>query len=575
MLVLAVATGTGGYSLNGIKGRKVGNGQHGTARFASQHEIASRYLCIPYTPALWRKGIQKPKAQGLVLGCEIHGKSVKALIDTEDIHALMVAGSGAGKTAFFLYPNLEFACASGMSFLTTDTKGDLARNYASIAKDFYGYDVSVLDLRNPTCSDGNNVLHLVNKYFDLYKSNPKNIAYKARAEKYAKNIAKTIILAGGDGNYGQNAFFYDAAEGILTCIILLLAELCPPETRHIVSAFKLIQDLLAPSQQKGKNQFQILIDLLPTEHKARWFAGAALSTGDQAMASVLSTAMSRLNAFLDSELEQMLCFETKIDAEKFCNEKSAVFVVLPEEDTSKYFMASLLVQQMYREILVVANENGGALKNRVMFYLDELGTMPKIESLEMMYSAGRSRKLSLVGIIQGYGQLERNYGKEGCGIILDNAQDTIVGGFSPASEAAERISKQLGEQTILTGSVSKGKNDPSRSLQMMGRSLMTSDELKSMPKGQFVVMKTGMHPMISKLRLFLDWGIRFGAPYEMHENAQRKVRYADKAMLQERILQVYRYAEDEPEGVSAPSGRAMSIQERARRHAAPQELNGT
>ena len=58
------------------------------------------------------------------------------------------------------------------------------------------------------------------------------------------------------------------------------------------------------------------------------------------MASVLSTAMASLNAFLDSELEQMLCFSTKIDAEKFCREKSAVFVVLPEEDSSKYFMVS-------------------------------------------------------------------------------------------------------------------------------------------------------------------------------------------------------------------------------------------
>ena len=119
----------------------------------------------------------------------------------------------------------------------------------------------------------------------------------------------------------------------------------------------------------------------------------------------------------------MLCFSTKIDAEKFCREKSAVFVVLPEEDSSKYFMVSLLVQQMYREILVVADGQGGALKNRVMFFLDELGSLPKIESLELMFSAARSRRLSIVGIIQSYGQLERNYGKEGCSIILDNAQD--------------------------------------------------------------------------------------------------------------------------------------------------------
>lgn len=63
------------------------------------------------------------------------------------------------QTAFFLYPNIEFCCASGMSFINSDTKGDVARNYGEIAKKYYGYNVSVLDLRNPTRSDENNILH--------------------------------------------------------------------------------------------------------------------------------------------------------------------------------------------------------------------------------------------------------------------------------------------------------------------------------------------------------------------------------------------------------------------------------
>lgn len=104
-----------------------------------------------------------------------------------------------------------------MSFLSTDTKGDVMRNYGTIAKEHYGYQVSVIDLRNPTRSNGNNLLHLVNKYMDLYKENPKELVYKARCEKYAKIISKTIILSGMDAaSFGQNAYFYDAAEGLLT-----------------------------------------------------------------------------------------------------------------------------------------------------------------------------------------------------------------------------------------------------------------------------------------------------------------------------------------------------------------------
>lgn len=533
------------YTLNGIKSRTVGDGQHGTARFATKKEIIKTYKHIPFNVSDWRQGKNLPRDQGIILGSKGGKNKVTALVDTDDIHCLMIGASGVGKTAFFLYPNLEYACATGMSFLTTDTKGDLFRNYGKIAKDYYGYNVAVIDLRNPTRSDGNNMLHLVNKYMDEYLKDKDKLSAKAKAEKYAKIISKTIINSSGDSsNYGQNAFFYDAAEGLLTAVILLIAEFLPPteedgkiiDCRHIISVFKMVQDLLAPSKIKGKSQFQILMDKLPEEHKARWFAGAALNSAEQAMASVLSTVLSRLNAFLDSEMEQILCFETAIDAEKFCNEKSALFIVLPEEDLTKYFMVSLMIQQLYREILSVADEQGGKLKNRVVFYLDELGTLPPIESLELIFSASRSRRLSMVPIIQSFGQLEKNYGKEGSEIIVDNCQDTIFGGFAPNSETAQALSKALGSRTVMSGTVSRGKNDPSQSLQMMERPLMTADELKSLPKGNFVIMKTGTHPMKTVLRLFLDWGISFGEPYTVEEKSHRKVSYANKDRLEENIL---------------------------------------
>ncbi len=278
---------------------------------------------------------------------------------------------------------------------------------------------------------------------------------------------------------------------------------------------------------------------LPEEHKARWFAGAALNTSEQAMSSVMSTALSRLNAFLDSELEQILCFDTAIDAEKFCSEKSAIFVVLPEEDTSKHFMVSLIVQQMYREILAVADENDGRLKNRVMMYLDEFGTIPKIEGAEMMFSASRSRRVSIVAIIQSFAQLQKNYGKEGCEIITDNTQLTVFGGFAPNSESAQVLSKALGSKTVQSGSVNRGKNDPSQSLQMIERALLTPDELKSLPKGTFVVMKTGFHPMQVRLKLLFKWGIVFPEEiYAVTDKGNRRVYYANKSELEAEIIKM-------------------------------------
>lgn len=539
------------YTLNGIKSRTVGDGQYGTARFATPKEIAETYESIPYEPERWRKGEHLPMAQGMILGSMEKAGKLYALVDTGDVHCLMIGAAGVGKTAHFLYPNIEYACASGMSFLTTDTKGDLYRNYAGIAQKYYGYQTAVIDLRNPTRSDGDNMLHLVNKYMDVYLADPTNLSAKAKAEKYAKITAKTIISSQGadSSSYGQNAFFYDAAEGILTAAILLIAEFCPEGKRHIISVFKLIQDLLAPSKVKGKNQFQLLMAKLPDTHKAKWFAGAALNTAEQSMQSVLSTALSRLNAFLDSELEQILCFDTAIDAEMFCKQKTAIFLVMPEEDNTKYFIISLILQQLYREILAVADENGGKLDNRVMFFWDEVGTIPKIESAEMMFSAIRSRRVSIVAMIQSFAQLQKNYGKEGAEIIVDNCQDTIFGGFAPNSESAEVLSKNLGNRTVLSGSVNRGKNDPSQSLQMMQRSVMTADELKSLPKGNFIVAKTGAHPMRTKLKLFLKWGITFEKPYEVEEKAARKVAYADKREIEEEIIRRYMCCMESDENV--------------------------
>ena len=124
----AIAAFSNRGSLDSIKSKDVGDGQHGTARWATPAEVRKTFRSVPFQPALWRKGERLPGTQGLVLGCVGKKDKVTALVDTDDIHCLMIGASGVGKTAFFLYPNLEYACASGMSFLALDTKGGATRS---------------------------------------------------------------------------------------------------------------------------------------------------------------------------------------------------------------------------------------------------------------------------------------------------------------------------------------------------------------------------------------------------------------------------------------------------------------
>ena len=282
--------------------------------------------------------------------------------------------------------------------------------------------------------------------------------------------------------------------------------------------------------------------------KAGWMATAATSSSDQGMASVMSTALSRLNSFIDSEQEQVLCYDSPIDAEHFASEKCAIFLIIPEEDPTKHFMAGLMIQNLSRELFSIADANEGKLKKRVVFYCDEFGTMPPFDVLPL-FSAGRSRKLTLVPIIQSLAQLEKNYGKEGAEIIADNCQDTIFGGFAPNSQTAETLSKALGSRTVLTGSISKGKDSNSQSLQMAERALLSPDELKSLPKGDFVVMKTGTHSMRTKLQLYFKWGISFEEPYQVPERAQREVYYAGKEEL---LMNIKKNLYSQPKSVSTP-----------------------
>ena len=191
--------------------------------------------------------------------------------------------------------------------------------------------------------------------------------------------------------------------------------------------------------------------------------------------------------------------------------------------------------------MTVADEKGGQLEKRVMFYMDEIGTLSKVDGLEMIFSASRSRKVSIVAIIQSLVQFEKTYGKEGAEIIVDNCQCTLFGAFAPNSKTAEAMSQNLGKQTVLSGSVSRSasKDGSSRSLQMIERPLMTVDELKSMPKGHFIVMKTGCHPMKTRLKLFFKWGIQFEDAYSISVKSERKVQYADSREVEQNIIEKF------------------------------------
>lgn len=560
-------------NLNKIKAKKTGDGQYGSADWANEKEIKENFKIVDFQPELWRKGKNLPSIQGIILGAEKHGNKIKAIIDDSDSNTMFVAAPGGGKTTSILYPNLEYAGAVGMPCFVTDTKGNAFKIYGSILSKYYNFNTYVIDLRFPLKSNSFNFLNLVNKYMDRYLSSD-SISDKAKTEAYAKNIANTIIHMDGFKSAGQNQYFYDSAESVISGITLLVSELCEKKQRHIVSVFKLIRQLLevdpATVGIKGINPTLYLTELyslLPENHIVKDLLAPTATTEFKQMASVMSTAMSKMLRFIDSEIEQIICFDDGFNIDDFIQGKSVVFFVVDEKSTTKNFMLNLILRQMYNELLGAAEfcENI-SLPMRVYMHLDEFGTYSAIDNVQQIFSAVRSRNILNCPYLQGLSQLNQNYGKDVAEIIKSTCQNVMFSFVSPLSHDARDFSEMLGTQTVQSGSVSRKNNysniSSQTSINMIKRPLLAPDEITNIKKGNWILKKTGMNPVKINLPKGDSWGIQFDVPpFEIEKKSVQHVEYADRNSLMQAVRSKYSTSYTYNISASAPAERQTISEE--------------
>lgn len=542
-------------SLKKIKSTKTGNGQYGTADWANHNELLDNLQLVKYEPSSWRNGLNLPLVEGTILGT--YRKKDKGdlyvWVDSTDSHTIFVAASSAGKTSSILYPNLEYCAALGESFFCSDTKGGVFKDFVPVLRDCYNYNCLVIDLRYPNKSNSYNLMHLVNKYMDAYLDTG-SLSDKANSEAYAKNIGSTIIHSEGLKNAGQNQFFYDTAESVISAITLLCAELSPAPQRHIVSVFKLIRQLMEIDpdtlNKKGVTPqlyLQQLYRLLPENHICKDLLAPSATSEFKTLASIIGTALSRILPFIDSEIEQLVCFDSELDMEEFAKGKQAVFFVIDEKMNTRNFMISLIYRQFYGELIKVADlTENNRLDKRVVFWQDELGTHNAVEGLEGMYSAARSRNIICNPFVQTTAQLSDKYGDKKAKIIEGNCQNLMFSFQAPASDDKKRFEKILGNRTVQSGSIShkSGANqrtNTSTTYSMLGRPLMFADEITTnLKKGDWVLSRIGMKPAHMKLLKYEDWGITFEEAYHIESRADRKVEYASRDELMTSVRMKYK-----------------------------------
>lgn len=502
------------YSLKSIKAKDVGDGQHGSARWATEKEIDDHYLWVKHG---------HEKEAGFVVCFDTSGR--KWLIDTSDQSLLLLAPPGAGKTTSVIVPTIYYNAAvnrntsgGGASIIATDLKGELLRLCGGqLTKS--GYRVAVLNLREPFESLFFNLLNNVNRNMDVYlkgTSEKERLISYGKAERYAKILAQSIVHNLDVSTTNDTAaYFNETAQGLLTGIILLVSQYaCKQEQRHIISVFNLIIDLNGVSAEGQsasntavqRNKLHELLEHIDND-RIKSHVGAVMSADIRSSMNIFSSALGKLVGLIDAELEQMISrHSTELNDLDFIKNPTAIFIICPEENPTRYFFGSLFLRYFLNDLIAQARTSPkGALQRKVLCLWDEFGNMPAIKDVDVLFSAARSAGIRIMPTLQSLAQLQKSYNQNTAKIIRETCQMTLTTYVAPmARETAEEISKVLGNRTVQSGSISAGRGG-SRTTQMMGKPLMTSDEIMGMGIGNFICMKSGCRPMQTKLPYYKDY----------------------------------------------------------------------
>ena len=316
-----------------------------------------------------------------------------------------------------------------------------------------------------------------------------------------------------------------------------------PQYQNLTNVFMFISEMCKTvgNKQMPINQY---IESLSEEHPATSIFGIARIAPEKTRSSFFTSALATLKLFTNKSIYSMTCESdfSLIDAGK---ERVATFIILPDEKTTYYSLASLFVYQNYVALVEKADSRGGELFKRVNYILDEFGNFSTIPAFSNMLTVAGGRKIRFNLFLQSFSQLESKYGKEVAENIRDNCQIWIY--LKTAStESASIISKKLGTYTTSTysrsNSYSKYQNGSnSESMNLISRPLLTEDEIMRIERPYILIIPTGLYPMISNLPDLSKWKFNqlYGMGNKTHNTKLRKKREQEREEKQLQPIQLW------------------------------------
>ena len=439
--------------------------EHGSAKWGSAGSVNKKY-------ADKKKDENKLLTQNVAIGLD--GRKHR-----RNLNVLVCGGSGAGKTRFYAKPNIMNA---NTSFVVLDPKGELLRDTGNLLKE-KGYEVKVLDLIDMEKS------HCYNPFVYLHSDDD--------IQRLTTNLFKNTTPK---GSQTQDPFWDQTAAMLLKALVCYLHYEAPPDEQN----FPMVMEMIRAGDVKEDNEeYQSVLDELferleerNPEHIALKYYRAYHSGSAKTLKSIQISLVSRLEKFnLDS-----LAGITQTDEMELGNigeKKTAVFAVIPDNDSSFNFIVGMLYTQLFQQLYYQADSiHGGRLPVHVHFVMDEFANVALPDEFDKLLSTMRSREISVSIIIQNLAQLKALFEKQWESIVGNCDEFLYLGGNEQSTH--EYVSKLLGKETIDTNTYgrSRGRNgNYSTNYQLAGRELMTPDEVRMLDNKYALLFIRGERPI--------------------------------------------------------------------------------
>ena len=425
--------------------------------------------------------------------------------NARNLNACVIGSSGSGKTRFWLTPQLLQAHSS---YVVVDPKGGTLTQCGYFLQKKKGYKVKVFNS------------------IDFSKSMHYNpMAYIKTESDVLKFVNALIANTKGDGKEGDE--FWTKAETLLYCALVAYIVFEGPEEEHNMNTLvEMINSMeVREDDESFKNAVDYMFDGLakrnPQHFAVRQYAKYKLASGKTAK-SILISCGARLAPFDIAELREIMSYD-ELELDKLGDEKTALFFLISDTDTTYNFIVALAFSQMFNLLCERAdNKYGGRLPHHVRVLWDEAANTGQVPGLEKIVAVIRSREVSLTLFYQAMSQCKALY-KDNAETIMGNMDSIVFLGGREASTLKDISENWLGKATISmqTDSRTRGQSESyGLNTQRLGRELLTTSEITTMPGNKCLLQLRGLPPFFSpKYDLKQHPNYRYTAEYDSKRNA--------------------------------------------------------